>query len=494
MADNDQNDSQTDSAVATEPSLLERQSRGGDIGEGGINFQADVVLSMIPRWLRMEGFTSMVRESMGDAEAKFFAPGRGYKKEFIEVKDHQMNPAEFWHEVERFKQMERAVGGEFQWFTLASAGLHKDLHPLVNSLRRIRDPYDFYEDSQIFKNSYDDYRARVTGLGKTDEDADFLFRKVLILGNLSLARDTGKVLFKHSLNENLPYHRDLPDRILEEIYTELSTFVRGRRNQTITRNEIETSLRARVPAQSQPPVFPIHLHTAISEIETDADSSALRFEWADFFAGENRNYPPPEVWNERLVGELLETKNWILERRTTRRIYLTGNRRLSTSLAIGSIFSAVAGFSIDMQQRAEQIFATDAHAAPETPDYELQSQLLGSEKGERFIVSIGIKLNVVPEVDEYIQKQGLSDLPRLHVKGDAPIISAEQANLVTGKIKSLISENIFRSGAKQIDLFIAAPSFLALFLGHRLNAMASVQCYERVAVSQYEPTCLLFAK
>ena len=493
MANSDQNDSQTDPA-ATEPSLLERQSRGGDIGEGGINFQADVVLWMIPRWLRMEGFTSMVREGMGDAEAKFFVPGRGYKKEFVEAKDHQIPPTEFWEEIERFKQMERGTNGEYQWFTIASAGLSQSLQPLVNSLRRIKDSYDFYEDSKIFGNSYTDYLQVVRGLGKTDEDADFLFRKVLIFGDLSLARDSGKVLFKESLNNNLPYHRDLSNAILDGIYGEFSTFVRGRRNQTITRNEIEANLRAHVPAHSQPHNYPIHIHTAISKIEPDADSTALRFEWADFFAGENRNYPPPEVWNERLVGELVETKNWILERRTTRRIYLTGNRRLSTSLAIGSIFSAVAGFPIDMQQRAEQIFATDAHTTPETPDYEVQSQLLGSENGERLIVSVGILRDIVFEVDEHIQKQGLKDLPRLHIKGDAPIVSPEQTNLVARKIKNLISDNVVRSGAQQIDLFIASPAFLALFLGHRLNATAPVQCYERVAPSQYEPTCLLFVR
>lgn len=100
----------------------------------------------------------------------------------------------------------------------------------------------------------------------------------------------------------------------------------------------------------------------------------------------------------------------------------------------------------------------------------------------------------MPEVDEYLQKQGLYDLPRLHIKGDASIVSPQQANLVTGKIKSLISENVVQSGAKQIDLFIASPAFLALFLGHRLNATAPVQCYERVAASQYVPTCLLFTK
>lgn len=493
MTDNDQNDLQTNSA-ANKPSLLERQSRGGDIAEGGINFQADVVHSMIPKWLRMEGFTSMLREGMLDAEAKFFVPGRGYKREGVEVKNHSISKSEFWSEIEQFQQIERGSGGDYQWFTLASAGLHVDLHPLVNNLRSIRDPYDFYENSRIFENSYDDYSARVRAMGKTDEDADFLFRKVLILKDLSVAADFGKALFKQSLEDNLPYHRDFSPRILEEIYTELSTFVRGRRNQTITRNEIEASLRARVPVQFQSRVFPIHVHTAISDIETSTDSSALRFEWADFFAGENRNYPPPEVWNERLIGELLETKSWILERRSTRRIFLTGNRRLSASLAIGSIFSAVAGFSIDMQQRAEQVFATDANAAPETPDYELQTEFAGNEKGERLVVSVGIIRDVVPEVDEYLIKRGLLEMPRLHIKGAAAITSPEQANLVTGKIKRLISDRLIQSSAKQIEFFIAAPAFLALFLGHRLNATAPVQCYERVTPNQYEPTCLLFTK
>jgi hypothetical protein len=492
MTNNDQNDSSVNSQ-ASEPSLLERQSRGGDISEGGINFQADVLLSMIPRWLRMEGFTSMVRESMGDAEAKFFVPGRGYKKEFIEVKDHQIKPAEFWQEIERFKQMERAVSGEYQWFTLASSALHQDLQPLANSLRRIRDPYDFYEDSRIHYNSYNGYRERVRGLGKTDEDADFLFRKVLIDGDLSLARNTGRVLFKHSLNEHLPHHHDLSDRILDEMYTELSTFVRGRRNQTITRNELELSLRARIPAQFQPPIFPIRVHTAINDIETDTDKTALRFEWSEFFAGENRKYPLPQVWNERLVGDLLETRRWIHERRLTKRVLLTGSRRLSASLAIGSIFSAVAGFPIDMQQR-EQVFSTDAHATPETPDYHLQSQLLGNKKGERLIVSVGIIRNVIPEVDNYLQKQGLFDLPKLHIKGDSPIVSPEQANLVARELKSLISDILVQTGAQRIDLFIAAPAFLALFLGHRLNATAPVQCYERVAPAYYVPTCLLFTQ
>ena len=39
------------------PSLLENESRGGDIGEAVITFQAEVILSYILKWMAMEGFT-----------------------------------------------------------------------------------------------------------------------------------------------------------------------------------------------------------------------------------------------------------------------------------------------------------------------------------------------------------------------------------------------------------------------------------------------------
>jgi hypothetical protein len=474
------------------PSLLERQSRGGDIAEGGLSFQSEVVLSMIPRWVSMEGFNSMTRENMADTEAKFFVPGRGYKKEFIEVKDHQVPPAEFWDEVERFKQMESGCPGEYQWFTFVSAGLSQSLHPLVNSLRRMRDPYDFYEESAIMDNSYAEYVQLVKGLGKSEEDADFLFRKVLINGDLSTARDHGAALFQQSLLTHLLHYRDIPGSVLRDIYADVSSFVRNRRIQPISRNELEAALRNRIPERSLPPVQPVRIHTAMSDLETDADRTALRFEWSQFFAGETREYPPPEVWNEQMLGELRATKEWILANRATRRILLSGNRRLSTSLAIGSVFSAVAGFSIEMQYR-DQLYVTDAHAGHDTPVYSILS-LAPKElsEGERLVVSVGIMRDVVPEVESDLERHGLANMPRLHLKGEAAVLSPQQANLIVRQIKDLISVALSQTGARQIDLFIAAPAFLALFLGHRLNATAPVQCYERLSPSRYVPSCTLF--
>ncbi len=75
------------------------------------------------------------------------------------------------------------------------------------------------------------------------------------------------------------------------------------------------------------------------------------------------------------------------------------------------------------------------------------------KKGERLIISVGIIRDVVPEVSEYLRKRGLFEMPGLHIKGAAAITSPEQANLVTGKIKRLISDRLVQSGAKQIELF-----------------------------------------
>jgi hypothetical protein len=475
------------------PSLLERQSTGGDIGEGGINFQAEVVLSYIPKWLRVEGFTSMLREGMVDTEAMFFIPGRGYKKEAVEVKDNSVIPSKFWEEFERFKELETASPGEYQWFTMASAGISKELHPITNGLRRIRDPYDFYEGSTILDNSYGEYSQRVKDAGRSDADADFLFKRVLIDSDLSTARDHGFALFQHSLQEHLPQYRDISGSVMRDIYADLTTFVKSRRNQPFFRIELERALRNRIPECSLPPIDPVRMHTAINDLETGADRTALRFEWAQFFDAGSEGYPPPEAWNRRLLGELRETKDWILKHRETRRIALTGNRRLSASLAIGSVFSAVAGFSVDMTYREGTLWATDTHANSDTPAYPLTPDALPQlTKGNRLAVSVSIIHDIAAEVKSSLMQIGLGDFPQLHIRGEHPISSPQQTNLAVRGIKRLISEALSITGAHQIDLFFAGPAFLALFLGHRLNATAPVQCYERVSPGRYVPTCLLF--
>lgn len=473
----------------TPPSLLEPESRGGDINEGGLSFQMAVLLAHLPGWLAMEGFDMLIREAVGDFEARFFVPGRELVKEFLEAKDHPVTPTEFWGEIERFRKIDEATD-EFQWFTLVSTGLSSGLQPLINGMRRLRGPYEFYgSESPIVENSYKDYLEVVKALGRTKAEADFLFRKVQLEPDWSMARQSGAALFKEALCKALPAFSDSPSHVLDSAHETLSTFVHSRRNQAIKRSELEAKLAEFLPAEQRVSTSPVLFHTAIDENQADTPNE-LVFRWARFFGGEQRVYPPAAEWNDALMSELRSTKKWVLEQRSTRRIRLTGNRRLSACMAIGSVFSAVAGFDIEMICRDGTIWATDAHAKPETPAYALKSSgTFQDDESEHLVVSIGITRNISSEVQTALPRLGLEGAPTLHLHGAIPVVSAEQANSILAEIKSRIAYAVLNTQSKMMHVFIAAPAFLALLLGHRLNATAQVQCYEWLAAGTYVPTC-----
>src|SRR5262249_25234245 len=117
-----------------------------------------------------------------------------------------------------------------------------------------------------------------------------------------------------------------------------------------------------------------------------------------------------EMWNERVLGDLRATRAWIREARRTRHIALSGNRRLSASLAIGFIFSAVSGFSVETMYRG-QVWATDAHPNGSTPAYPfIQAGSSEDVRGERLVVSIGIIRDIAEEVEGDLGRHGLAGI------------------------------------------------------------------------------------
>jgi hypothetical protein len=112
-----------------------------------------------------------------------------------------------------------------------------------------------------------------------------------------------------------------------------------------------------------------------------------------------------------------------------------------------------------------------------------------TDGGEDLVVSIGISRDVSAEVELALPALTLAAASALPMSGNAPIVSANQANLAVAQLKQHITDAIRLSQAKTVHLFIAGPAFLALLLGHRLNATAPVQCYEWVGTAAYVPTC-----
>ncbi|WP_096186292.1 CD-NTase-associated endodeoxyribonuclease Cap4 [Evansella halocellulosilytica] len=469
------------------PSLLEKESTGGDIASSGFDFQAYLILCKLPHWLSFEGFSSVIWESVGDIEAKFFDPQIGEVIEAIEAKDHRITPTEFWEEINRFKKMDEGSPGTYRWFTLSCTGLSETLHPLKNGLRRLRDPYPFYSHtSGVFENSYEEYKEKVIGLGKSEEMAEFLFHKVSIEDKWGSLSEKAKGMFNNEFNQHLPGY-DLRGSEQEKVFDVLHSIVRSQKNKPVFRQQLKQAMHSVIGEDAIPTDQKIYIHTEIYKLPKEPRK--INFLWEPFFGEKDRKYPESAVWTEELYNNVVETKKWIEKNRSSKRIHLSGNRRLSSAMAIGSVFSSVSGFSIEAEQREGGIWATDAHPNNQTPECEF---VVDFEEGvdNQLIVTIGItRDSIANEVAVYLKGQRHSISSKLHLHTESPIITAEQANLVVKKLKKEIKAAATKVDAEKVHLFYAGPSHLVLFLGHRWNGMPSVQCYEWVNTGQYVPTC-----
>lgn len=471
------------------PSLLEPQSRGGEVADGGFSFQDHIILTYIPEWISQEGFTAFVKEAIGDFEAKFYVPGYGFAKDFIEVKNHMLKPAEFWEEIRRFQQIAIGSPSTYRHFILVSAGSSEGLNPLLNGLRRVQGSQDFYEEQDVVRNnSTQEYIRLVENSGHTEQDARFLLNYVTVETEWNAIKLNGEAIFKERLVKFLKDYEDLSARILTDIYNHLSAFVRKNVNRSISRKDLEIILQEKIPTNQKPVNRSIRLYTAITP-EDSQSHLGLRFDWSQFSGGETRAIAPPEKW-KRLLAELQDTRTWIENYRNSKRIRLQGNRRLPACLVIGSVFSAVRGYAIEMEYR-EEIWKTDSYATAETPEYSLAHKMLPN-KDTALIVSISVCRNISSEVKANLKHLGLMDTPFLDIQGEQAITSPEQVNRVVKDIKNLIIQNLQLTKGKVIHLFYAGPAHLALFLGHRLDATAPVICYGWTGEGQYSRTCQLF--
>ncbi len=471
------------------PSLLDNEARGGDIAEGGFSFQDGVILAKIPDWLSYDSFSMVIREALCDAEAAFFEPGLGLRRDGIEAKNHQVTPSEFWGEFDRFRQLDDGHPGMFQWFSLVSAGLSNEIKPLANGLRRARDPYQFYEaKSSVNEQSFADFKAIAERLGRTADDASFLFNRVLLEHDWSLATDHASALFKHALVTTFPEFNEYAGSCQDRAHQELFGLLKASKNKPISRSAIEAAIGETRPASAARLSPTLHIHTAIPA--GPIAEKAVCFHWEEFFGGQGRHYPPTAQWC-RVIEELKQLHDWVNEYQRPRRVRISGDRRLSVSLAVGSVLSAVAGFTLEVNFRG-QVWATDDYPATDTPEYALAASF-SEGNGDQLVVAVGIIREVATSVRQCANAIGLGGFPHVDIQGSDPIVSAAQTNRIADQVKSRISLAVEKSGARCVHLFFAGPSPLAFFLGHRLNATVPVQCYEWLRGNDYIPTTRLLS-
>ncbi len=468
-------------------SLLGRKSTGGEHARRGFEFQDQYFVSQIPYWLVWDGFSQATQEAVGDIEVKMYSPLYGTRIELIEVKNHYIRPAEFWNVIDRFCEVDKESPNTFQWFTLVAVDFSQELAPLRNSLRRLRFNYGFYsQDSGVAQNSMSDFRTLVKKWKKPEYYADFLYYRVSLEVGRHLAQEQGNDLFRQNLERYLPEYRNLPYEAKLDIYRELlSRFTSHRK--PVRRMEIEEAIRTHIPTNYEITHRPTHLHTIFEKYS--GEYTELVLDWRAFSGNGRRVYPDTVTWNSGVVEKLNEIRNFIEISRSTKHIRLTGNRRLSATLAIGSVFSATAGFCISMEYRNRTWWHTDDHAGED----DLLNLVVEHPVGQcnDLYVAIGIPCSIRPSVEGFARSQGRATEPILNIVYPNPIQCAQQGNAFVAQVKEAMGDSLTSTKATKIHLFCRIPSFVALLLGHRLNATATIQCYEFTESNTYVPSCLL---
>lgn len=471
------------------PSLLAPQAIGGDIAEGGFQYQANLITARVPDWLAQDGFTEMIRESIGDVEAKFFVPGLGFCCELVEYKNHRLIPSEFWPEIEYFQKLDGATPSFYHKFVLACTGISQNLNTMIEALRRVRKAYAFYQGANLLQEeSINDFVRIVKELGKSEEMAKFIFSKVWLEVDLTDAEDHPREFFREALLKNFPIFDDLQTKFINTAYSRLSELIRFNKSQPISRQKLEEAIWGCIDAKYKPYPF-IRIETLHDNSCDKQTKGSLSLDWIAIFGGSERKYPPDSEWNKKVIGELQSVKDWIISTNRSRKIHLSGYRRLSASVAIGATFSSVSGFIIEMEMK-DGIWKTNSYPKTDTPDYIWEYELYKGKPDGEIAVGIGIKKNVFEEVEQYLKSKGFIG-SRIYLFGKSAILSDEHANKAVDKIKEILLQVIAQTNTNKIHLFIAVPAQFALFLGHRLNATCAIQCYERQIHCVYMPTCVV---
>ena len=470
-------------------SLLSFQARGGDIAEGGFQYQFNSTIAQIPNWLAQDGFTEMIREALADAEAKFFVPSAGFQHEFIEYKNYHLKGSKFWEEIEHFWKIDQQTPNSYQQFVLACKSVADELTPITNALKRVRDPYSFYDTAQQIQNiSYTDFVEVVKARDKSKDIADFLFLKVRFKLDSIDAEYNPRGLFTEEMKRYFPEFNKLSGELTDIAYLQLTELVKSRRNKPIYRHELEKAIWQGIKEKNR--LEPtIRIHTEHGENTDKGPDGCLQFDWKSVFGGSNRNFPPVEEWDRKVIGELQVTKEWLVSTKRSRHIHLSGHRRLSASVAIGSIFSAVSGFTVGMETK-DGICWTNNHPTKDTPDYQWKQTSINGESVDEIVVGISTRPNIINDVEQYLKTIHFRG-NRLYLLGDTAILSSDHGNRAVQKAKLTIQELTSKIQAKKIHLFLAGPAHFALFLGHRLNTLGKIQCYEWTPPNKYVPTLLI---
>ncbi|HUO00715.1 MAG TPA: dsDNA nuclease domain-containing protein [Bradyrhizobium sp.] len=475
--------------------MLSVEAMGGINAGKGFDFQTRFTACSLPVWLLEAAFHQLFYEGTGDIDVRFNVPGR-VERVHIQVKDHEVTPAEFREVIANFKRLDGEQSGLYKCFTLVCPTLSAKLRPVETGLSRFRNAKPFYDDvADALTPTKDDLAKRLRKIGlAADDEIAFVLAKVSIeIGHGDLHHDDrAEDLFVGRLLTH-PEYAAMIRKMVQPAFAELLRVIQSRRGAVLERSDIEQILRASVASVSSVEKgIALWVQNWTKEMFDLPADYAL--DWSALFDRPTRRVPPQDIWNNRLLPEIESLKKKILAERTERLIRFRGKCALSTGLAVGAAFPSVGGWIFEIPQPpSKEPWRSDAK--PTNPNDLKVEVTEGGGSGTDLVLGFNIRGDGREDILRYIASTGHP--PRLFVfmapsiaPGSQSISGAEDAAAFARNAREQLGQIIKDHRISRTRLFFYGPLALAVFLGQQLTSVGEVELFE-FQNPGYTPTCIL---
>lgn len=461
-------------------SLLSPEAMGGITAGKGFDFQARYAACHIPLWLIEGAFHQLFYEGTGDIDIRYQESGQS-SRIHLQVKDHDVTPAEFKEVVHQFRQLDAGMQGAYKCFKLVCPALSTEMRPIENGLSRFRNATPFYDDaSHLLAPTKQEVDARLRTIGLDDDDVVFIHSKVFFeIGHGDLHHDERAVeLFIARLLKH-PEYSSMLRAMVQPAFADILRTIQDRRGSVLERSDLEQILRTAVQSVTpSPKAITLWLQNwSREQFDLPPDYSV---DWSGHFDRSSRRVPTEEVWNEQLLPELEALKTKILSERTERLVRFRGKCALSTGVALGATFPSVGGWVFEIPQPpAKEPWMSDA---AKTVPYDLHVDYIDGSEGSDLVLVLNIRGDAREDVRNYVGSTGKP--PRLFAFMAPPspssqsIGGSEDACAFAGSVREHLGQILKTHGIQSTRLFFYGPFALAVFLGQQLTSVGQIQLFE----------------
>jgi hypothetical protein len=460
-------------------SLLSPEAMGGITASKGFGFQTRYAVCQLPVWLLDPTFHQLFHEGTGDIDIRF-QEGERSSRMHVQVKDHNVAPAEFGGIVTQFQNRDTEFDGIYTCFTVVCPSLSESLQPIESGLARLRNAEPFYDDvAAAIAPTKAELDERMRTLGLQQDQIDFIHLKVkfdIVRGDLHHDDRASDVFIAQLLKH--PEYREMIRAAVEPAFAELLRAVDAKRGAVLGRADIEDVLRrSTISVGSTERAITLWVQNWTNEkFDIPAD---YVLDWSQEFDRDTRRVPTEDVWNNRLLSELKTLRDRIAGERTERLIRLRGRCALSTSIALGATFPVIGGWVFEVPQPpAREPWRSDA--TPASP-YEMHVDVVDGG-GADIVLGLNIRGDGREDVRRYIDSTGIP--PKLFafiapaLIGSQSIAGSAEACAFAIAVREQLGTLLKKNAARNTRLFFYGPQALAMFLGQHLTSVGKVQLFE----------------